>query len=76
MRSDFLGDFQRFPGAAEQYEEITLDPMPKSRFGELIEGPADRFGLRLEAGFTERLVEDTRYDDALPLLAFTLERLC
>jgi formylglycine-generating enzyme required for sulfatase activity/energy-coupling factor transporter ATP-binding protein EcfA2 len=75
MRSDFLNSFQLFPGAAEQYEEITLDPMPRARFGELIEGPAQRFGLRLGAGLTERLVEDTRYDDALPLLAYTLRQL-
>ena len=50
-------------------------PCRKSRFGEIIEGPADRFGLRLDAGLSERLVEDTGYNDALPLLAFTLERL-
>jgi Novel STAND NTPase 1 len=48
---------------------------PASRFGEVIEGPAERFGLRLEPGLTERLVEDTRHDDALPLLAFTLAEL-
>lgn len=75
MRSDFLNAFQLFEGAAERYEEVTLDPMPRSRFGEVIEGPANRFGLRLGAGLTERLVEDTHYDDALPLLAYTLERL-
>jgi energy-coupling factor transporter ATP-binding protein EcfA2 len=75
MRSDFLNAFQLFPGAADCYEEVTLDPMPRSRFGALIEGPAERFGLTLRAGLTEQLVEDTRYDDALPLLAFTLERL-
>lgn len=75
MRSDFLNAFQLFEGAAERYEEVTLDPMPRSRFGEVIEGPANRFGLHLGAGLTERLVEDTHYDDALPLLAYTLERL-
>jgi energy-coupling factor transporter ATP-binding protein EcfA2 len=75
MRSDFLNDFQLLPGAADRYEEVTLDPMAKSRFAELIEGPAQRFGLTLD--LTERLglVEDTRYDDALPLLAYTLEQL-
>ena len=75
MRSDFLNAFQLFPGAANRYEEVTLDPMPKARFAALIEGPAQRFGLILGPGLTERLVADTRYDDALPLLAFTLERL-
>ena len=47
MRSDFLNDFQLFPGAAGRYAEVTLDPMAKSRFAELIEGPAEHFGLDL-----------------------------
>ena len=75
MRSDFLNAFQLFPGAAERYSELTLDPMPRSRFAALIEGPAVRFGLDIDPGLTERLVEDTAYDDALPLLAYTLEQL-
>ena len=33
--------------------------MPRSRFAEVIEGPADRFGLDLDPGLTERMVEDT-----------------
>jgi formylglycine-generating enzyme required for sulfatase activity len=75
MRSDFLNVFQQFEGAAERYEKITLDPMPRSRFAEVIEGPADRFGLDLDAGLAKRMAEETAYNDALPLLAFTLERL-
>jgi hypothetical protein len=75
IRSDFLNAFQHFPGVSDEYEKITLDPMPKARFGEVIDGPAERFGLRLDPGLTERLVEDTAYDDALPLLAFTLKEL-
>jgi formylglycine-generating enzyme required for sulfatase activity len=75
LRSDFLNAFQLFPGASERYQGITLDPMPRERFGEVIEGPAERFGLALQPGLTERLVADTTYSDALPLLAYTLERL-
>jgi formylglycine-generating enzyme required for sulfatase activity len=75
MRSDFMDTFQNFPGAANRYNEIPLDPMSRVRFGEAIEKPADRFGLRLEPGLTERLVQDIRYEDALPLLAFTLAKL-
>jgi formylglycine-generating enzyme required for sulfatase activity len=41
----------------------------------VIEGPADRFGLDLDPGLAERMAEETAYDDALPLLAFTLEKL-
>jgi formylglycine-generating enzyme required for sulfatase activity len=75
MRSDFMNAFQLFPGTADRFKEIPLNPMSPARFGEVIEGPADRFGLRLKPGFTERLVEDTRHDDALPLLAFALRQL-
>ena len=75
MRSDFMNAFQLFPGAGDRFKAIPLNPMPRARFGEVIEGPADRFGIRLEPGLTDRLVEDTRYDDALPLLAFTLKEL-
>lgn len=75
MRSDFLNALQLFEGAATRYEEITLDPMLPSRFSEVIEGPADRFGIDLDAGLSERMVQDTAYNDALPLLAFILEKL-
>ncbi|MGZ9092915.1 MAG: ATP-binding protein, partial [Rhodoplanes sp.] len=75
LRSDFLNTFQLFEGAAKRYEEVTLDPMLRSHFSEVIEGPADRFGLELDAGLSERMVEETAYNDALPLLAFTLEKL-
>lgn len=76
MRSDFLNDFQLFEGAAKRYEEVPLDPMLRSRFSEVIEGPAAIFGLDLDPGLTERMVEDAAYADALPLLAYTLQRLC
>jgi energy-coupling factor transporter ATP-binding protein EcfA2 len=71
MRSDFLNAFQLFEGAAKRYEEVTLDPMLPSRFSEVIEGPAKRFGLDIDAGLIGRMVQDTAYNDALPLLAFT-----
>jgi formylglycine-generating enzyme required for sulfatase activity len=75
LRSDFLNAFQQFEGTADRYEKITLDPMQKERFAEIIEGPAKVCGFRLEEALTPRLVEDTRYGDALPLLAFTLKEL-
>lgn len=75
MRSDFLNEFQLFEGAAKRYEEVPLDPMLRSHFSEVIEGPAAVFGLDLDPGLTERMVEDAAYADALPLLAYTLQRL-
>jgi formylglycine-generating enzyme required for sulfatase activity len=75
MRSDFLNAFQLFEEAADRYEPITLDPMQREHFSAVIEGPAERFGLDLDAGLAERMVQDTAYSDALPLLAFTLGKL-
>lgn len=75
MRSDFLDAFQQFEGAGGHYAPVTLDPMPRARFAEVIEGPAGRFGLSLGPGLAERMAEDTGTADALPLLAYTLERL-
>ncbi len=76
MRSDFLNAFQLFEAADElRYEKVTLDPMPRSRFAEVIEGPTDRFDLDLDAGLAVRMAAETAHNDALPLLAFTLEKL-
>lgn len=76
LRSDFLGDFQLNPAAITLgFENLQLGPMPKERLFKVIEGPAEMAGLRLEAGLTQALIEDTETNDALPLLAFTLREL-
>jgi WD40 repeat protein len=58
--------------------EVRLRQAPLSAIGslaEVIEKPADRFGIELEPGLSERIVEDVRTADALPLLAYTLKSL-
>ena len=58
--------------------EVRLRQAPLSAIGslaEVIEKPAERFGLELEAGLSERIVEDVHTADALPLLAYTLKEL-
>lgn len=75
MRSDFLNAFQHFEGAAMRYEKITLDPMPREKFHEVIDGPAACFGLEIEPRLIERIRDDTTYEDALPLLSFTMHNL-
>src|SRR6516164_5094161 len=58
--------------------QIRLRQAPLSAIGslaEIIEKPADRFGLELEPGLSERIVEDVHTADALPLLAYTLKAL-
>ena len=76
MRSDYLNAFQTFRSAADGYEAILLDPMSTSRFGEVIRGPAGRFGFGFDPeGLPDRLVRDAEADDALPLLAHALQKL-
>ena len=64
-------------------ETFSLPPMPRGAFQTIIEGPAQRLRatarkLEIEPALTARLladIEDGGGKDALPLLAFTLERL-
>jgi formylglycine-generating enzyme required for sulfatase activity len=76
LRTDFLAVLEsRWPGLTELVETATPEPIPPQRFGELISGPAARTDLRLQPGLAERLVAESGGRDALPLLAFTLEKL-
>ena len=78
MRSDFLAPLQsRRPDLFGKATTITepLNPIRLEDFGELISGPAKRSNLELQPGLRERLVSDSGDSDALPLLAFTLEKL-
>jgi formylglycine-generating enzyme required for sulfatase activity len=54
---------------------MPLEPIRLEDFGELISGPAKRSNLELQPGLRERLVSESGGGDALPLLAFTLEKL-
>jgi len=64
-------------------ETFSLPPMPQGAYQTVIEGPARRLAsstraLRIDAALTQRLMADIEAGggkDALPLLAFTLERL-
>jgi len=76
LRSDFLGTFQchqKLLGLL--FDDLKLGPMEVEGYTQVIEGPAEVAGLRLEPGLSQRLVADTQTGDALPLLAFTLREL-
>lgn len=76
MRTDFLAPLQtRWPALTGMAKSFTLEPIEPEDFGDLITGPADRSKLTLEPGLEERLVKESGGRDALPLLAFTLEKL-
>ncbi|MEB3321812.1 MAG: TIR domain-containing protein, partial [Synechococcaceae cyanobacterium] len=76
LRSDFLGAFQCHPALQGlRYAQLPVGPMGPEAYGQIIEGPAEVAGLRVEPGLGERMVQDTATEDALPLLAFTLREL-
>jgi len=76
LRTDFLAPLQsRWPALTALASPLTLEPIAPADFGELITGPAERSQLILQPGLAERLVAESGGGDALPLLAFTLEKL-
>ena len=76
MRTDFLAPLQsRWPALTAMASTITLEPIAPEDFGVLITGPAKRASLSLEDGLETRLVKESGGRDALPLLAFVLEKL-
>nr|VFJ75537.1 MAG: hypothetical protein BECKFW1821C_GA0114237_107916 [Candidatus Kentron sp. FW] len=81
IRSDSYQRLQTDPhlDGIEQYL-FSLPPMARAEYGGVIQGPAARQTaagqkLSIEPALTEQLIEDAEGADALPLLAFTLERL-
>ena len=76
LRTDFLDSLQtRWPDLLGLATTEPVQPIRPEDFGQLITGPAARSGLTLQPGLMERLVADSGGRDALPLLAFTLEKL-
>jgi len=84
IRSDSYGRLQE-EQMLEGIAKIPFDlsPMPKGSYAEVIRGPAQRLAgskreLKIEAALPDTLLADIEAGgakDALPLLAFTLERL-
>jgi formylglycine-generating enzyme required for sulfatase activity len=52
-----------------------LRTMPVPRFSTVVEGPARRYGVEVDAALLDALAEEAPNADALPLLAFALQRL-
>jgi len=81
IRSESLQRLQEEPSLGPAGRVLFgLDPLPAGALKPIIEGPADRSTaagkpLKVEPELTEHLLQDAAGADALPLLAFTLERL-
>jgi tetratricopeptide (TPR) repeat protein len=74
-RSDALGDILRSRQFSLPFENYALRPMPLDRLPKVIEGPAATGAVTVEKGLCERIAQDTKSAEALPLLAFTLREL-
>jgi len=78
IRSDSFEKLQTEPRLADvPVLPFSLGPIPHGAFKDVIECPARLTNppISIEPALTERLLRDLADDDALPLLAFTLERL-
>ena len=75
MRSDFLGRLQQASHLTARFEEFSLGPLPRSRYRQIIEGPARIAGIKVDDELVARATADAETDDALPLLAFALREL-
>jgi hypothetical protein len=76
VRTDSFPEMQtsaRLEGLATRL--FDLRPLPTYRFAAAIEQPASRYGVEIEPELVEMLMDDAGGKDALPLLAFTLQRL-
>ena len=76
IRTDSFPELQahpRFQGLeARGYD---LRALPVFRFDDVAEDPAARYGVDVDPALTDGLMEDAPGKDALPLLAFALQRL-
>ena len=77
LRSDYLDVYERNPHALQPpyLQTYRLPPFPWERVTDVIVEPAARVGVTFTSELLERLKRDTPSSDALPLLAFTLEKL-
>ncbi|HET7544042.1 MAG TPA: TIR domain-containing protein [Polyangiaceae bacterium] len=77
LRADFMGAFHDYPPLRGlEYEDFVVKPITDVRdIRALIEKPAELSNAAFDAGLVDEIVGDVLDNDALPLLAFTLERL-
>src|SRR5262249_34509114 len=76
LRPEFLDPLLSDPGMAElRVRPVALRPLGADALTRVVTGPARVAGIDVDDDLALRLVADTATGDALPLLAYTLERL-
>jgi hypothetical protein len=76
IRTDSFAELQNHP----RFQDINvrgydLRAIPVFRFDSVVEEPAKRYGVTVDTSLVDALMDDAPKDDALPLLAFALQRL-
>ena len=76
IRTDSFPELQRH----RRFEDLEahgydLRALPVFRFDNVVAGPAERCGVEIDPGLIDKLMEDAPKSDALPLLAFAMQRL-
>ena len=75
VRSDMLTSFLDTNQFKLPFEDYLLAPMALNQVPKIVEGPAGVAALTIEKGLPQRVAEDVKSTDALPLLAFALRDL-
>jgi formylglycine-generating enzyme required for sulfatase activity len=76
IRTDSFPELQRHSRFQDlRARAYDLRAVPAFRFDSVIEQPAMRYGVRVDPTLVDAVVEDAPKEDALPLLAFGLQRL-
>ena len=74
-RADVLQGLLEKSELAQLLETTPLVPMPLERVPQLVRGPAGVASISVEDGLAEQIMRDVESPDALPLLAYMLEKL-
>jgi WD40 repeat protein/energy-coupling factor transporter ATP-binding protein EcfA2 len=75
IRADFYGRCAAYPAlaAALQQDQVLVGPMTEDELRRAIEGPAERVGVRLQPGLSDRIMRDVGDEPGgLPLLSHAL----
>ncbi len=76
IRTDSFGELQTHPRFNElEIRSYDLRSIPVFRFTDVVEEPAKRYGVAVDIELVDRLMAEAPKEDALPLLAFALQRL-
>jgi formylglycine-generating enzyme required for sulfatase activity len=76
IRSDSFPELQghrRFQSLEARGYDLRV--IPGYRFESVVEGPAKRYGVKVDQALVDAVMGDAPKEDALPLLAFALQRL-